>query len=1073
MHRIKQKGISPVIGVILLVSVTVALVALTTIIVFDIGGDVNESSSSTVQTSTGSYGVQVQVTRNENVEEFEVVGPNDRTDTMSGDVGDSLNIGDGAGQYIVKAILSDNNEEVIDTINVEEGSSASEVRTGTEEDTGTVTVNPDIEGAIVQSIEDGFIIDETMTNENGEYTIEYSEDSEIFVNIEGFEHDNLDNPLYAGEIRQISNKENLDFNFDEEKFTTATVNDEISYISQGENNEKSEKIYNVGQLQAMNENLDEDYKLVTDIDASDTENWEQSLFNQTVRVRDIDDDILKTNYAPIDEVFSVTSDGEELNYEINDSDEGIIEIKDDDYNDVSIEYSTTEPINVGFKPIGDNDYFDNDRVEKQFKGNFDGNDHEINNLYINRPDENYVGLIGDWYDNDDANIKNVSITNVNIKGSEYVGGLIGVNYNEGDLSDITVKGYISGDRKVGGLIGETFNQGDDKEILNISSYSDIESTNGRAGGIVGQSTTDISDSYAKGNVVSEEDGSIIGGLVGQNEGQITKSYSTGNIQGDGNIGGLVGTNSGGGVSDSYALGDITGDNHVGGLVGQNTEGIIEKSYAKNDVEGDENVGGLVGWNNGLNNEVRVFESYSIGNVIGNSATHGLVGQSSVDSEISDSYWDKSFTIEQDGFDTSSEELSGAVPLETNEIKGDKSYKFLEGFDFEDTWHITNDNYVILQQNKENENDEIIPINEVPGKEDNPIEITNIEELQEINKNVDSHYELANDIDASETSEWNDGKGFKPIAGAGWEYEFTGSLDGQGYEIQDLTIDRPDEENIGLIGYLGDGKVKNINVNNVDIIGSWAVGGLVGYNVGGTVSDSYATGSVTSRDDAVGGLVGANDFESEVRNSYATSDVTSEDYDTVGGLIGWNGGEVSESYATGSVIGATWVGGLIGENFGEVSKSYATGSVTGDNRVGGLVGDNTDKVSKSYATGSVTGDSKVGGLIGRLGRDSSFSDEDHILRDSYVLEDEELTDENKVIGKIVEGDGDGNVSITHGETDITTAEDEETFEDISITDLNNEFVKTKSGFQDESELEEFDFDETWLITDTFPELQWQE
>jgi len=66
-----------------------------------------------------------------------------------------------------------------------------------------------------------------------------------------------------------------------------------------------------------------------------------------------------------------------------------------------------------------------------------------------------------------------------------------------------------------------------------------------------------------------------------------------------------------------------------------------------------------------------------------------------------------------------------------------------------------------------------------------------------------------------------------------------------------------------------------------------------------------------------------------------------------------------------------------------------------------------------------------------------------------------------------------VSITHGETDITTAEDEETFEDISITDLNNEFVKTKSGFQDESELEEFDFDETWLITDTFPELQWQE
>jgi len=53
------------------------------------------------------------------------------------------------------------------------------VRTETEENSGTVSVNPEIEGAIVQSIEDGFIIDETTIDENSEYTIEYSEDSEI------------------------------------------------------------------------------------------------------------------------------------------------------------------------------------------------------------------------------------------------------------------------------------------------------------------------------------------------------------------------------------------------------------------------------------------------------------------------------------------------------------------------------------------------------------------------------------------------------------------------------------------------------------------------------------------------------------------------------------------------------------------------------------------------------------------------------------------------------------------------------------------------------------------------------
>jgi len=67
----KEKGISPVIGVILLVAVTVALVALATVIVFDIGSDVNEKSSSSVQTSIGSNGVQVL--RNDNVEQFELI----------------------------------------------------------------------------------------------------------------------------------------------------------------------------------------------------------------------------------------------------------------------------------------------------------------------------------------------------------------------------------------------------------------------------------------------------------------------------------------------------------------------------------------------------------------------------------------------------------------------------------------------------------------------------------------------------------------------------------------------------------------------------------------------------------------------------------------------------------------------------------------------------------------------------------------------------------------------------------------------------------------------------------------
>ena len=56
----------------------------------------------------------------------------------------------------------------------------------------------------------------------------------------------------------------------------------------------------------------------------------------------------------------------------------------------------------------------------------------------------------------------------------------------------------------------------------------------------------------------------------------------------------------------------------------------------------------------------------------------------------------------------------------------------------------------------------------------------------------AHYILINDIDASDTSTWNCGAGFKPIGGI-----FNGSFDGRGYNISDLYINRPFTDNVGL------------------------------------------------------------------------------------------------------------------------------------------------------------------------------------------------------------------------------------------------------------------------------------
>ncbi len=72
-----QDAVSPVIGVILLVAVTVALVALATVIVFDIGSDVSDTADATVQLDQVDDGIQATVIRNENVDSFVISGPND------------------------------------------------------------------------------------------------------------------------------------------------------------------------------------------------------------------------------------------------------------------------------------------------------------------------------------------------------------------------------------------------------------------------------------------------------------------------------------------------------------------------------------------------------------------------------------------------------------------------------------------------------------------------------------------------------------------------------------------------------------------------------------------------------------------------------------------------------------------------------------------------------------------------------------------------------------------------------------------------------------------------------------
>jgi hypothetical protein len=263
------------------------------------------------------------------------------------------------------------------------------------------------------------------------------------------------------------------------------------------------------------------------------------------------------------------------------------------------------------------------------------------------------------------------------------------------------------------------------------------------------------------------------------------------------------------------------------------------------------------------------------------------------------------------------------------------------------------------------------------------EIYNCQQLQNMRDNLAGDYVLKDKIDCG-ADPFNIGQGFEPIGYCPvWSdcVGFSGSFDGGGFTISNLYINRPGVDRIGLVALLyTEGTIQNVHLEGVNISGNISVGGLVGHNNGGTISNCSTAGTVTANDltwgDA-GGLVGQNEGG---LIEYSSSSANVSGQRSVGGLIGENdGGEIAFSSASGNVTGSEDVGGLVGKSDQRASLfenliscgCFATGDVSGQTNVGGLIGyiltssqGNTEGIDKCYATGDVsaTGDN-IGGLIG--------------------------------------------------------------------------------------------------------------
>ena len=666
----------------------------------------------------------------------------------------------------------------------------------------------------------------------------------------------------------------------------------------------------------------------------------------------------------------------------------------------------------GFKPVGDN--------SGAFLGTLNGNNYEIQNLAIHGGGM-YLGLFGGTSGAtsaiDDLRITGLTITtpddafigglvaymqdttidNVSISGSinavydlgAAAGGLVGLLWHRGSVlnSRASVEINVVGDATVGGLIGNVVHAADNEEtnIINSHATGNVTAlTSSEAGGLIGNvgSIGLVGPTYivtiegcsATGEVRGN---SNVGGFIGKQDRRnsaagdpsqiaIIESYSTGDVYGVNNVGGFIGhlkayINGDDTIDRCFASGDVvaTGD-YAGGFIGNigysaaGGGARITDAYASGDVTGSNHVGGFVGIATRAGpvpSRLYLTNVYSSGRVtadLGSTNVGGFMGSYVNTLIIADSYWDNESSNQPQAIG------AGAVPAElegktTRYMMTEETFSPEWNFDVPGVWMMAGYPHLQIEWSEN---------------------ISNVYQLQMMALDLYADYVIMNDINASETSQWNWDSGTSSYLGFAPVRSYSGTFEGDSHVISGLTINRPTENNVGLFGSTSNGAIRNIGLINPNVSGYVYVGSLVG-DSDSTIENCFAEGGevngygwlLPTGEGEIGGLVGYT--EKDLSRSHASVSVYGYGNQT-GGLVGGSNGVISESYATGNVINENYyAGGLVGFAYSDVLNSYATGNVSGD-RVGGLCGGNQGTIQYSYSTGDVTSTGtgiEVGGLTG--------------------------------------------------------------------------------------------------------------
>ena len=584
---------------------------------------------------------------------------------------------------------------------------------------------------------------------------------------------------------------------------------------------------------------------------------------------------------------------------------------------------------------------------------FDGNNHTISNLTVKvTQDDSYRGggLFG--YTSEAVHIKNLTLSNPRVSGSENLGSLVGY-MKGGTVTDVTVTGAtVKGGVSVGGMVGYAT-----RTVFSEVAVDAMVTGNSRVGGLIGYT-----------NATLPPGGNRIKGPT------ISKAAVNATVSGGWHsIGGMLGVAENVSVTDSYVTGSVTPTRHhhsySGGMFGRvsYTQNTVTNSYSSVAVGAP-----------GLETTSVVFHSRGSGNGL-----HGHVYSKLFKLKMVNSYWNKDVAR-----NTHPKQLDGNNSGRTLKqlLEGTPSTVGTTAFVgwSTDTWDFGTATQLPMLKNM-GLTRPAMHADDADG--DGLIDIDSTADLAAVQAKLGTvcpsttcnGFELTADLDMT-------GVTHTPIGTLAEPFGFV--FDGNNHTISNLTINTPTKDAVGLFGQVNRrADISDFTLSNVSITGGNKVGAVAGQVLGvigselTKIYDVTVSGGTVSGAGTVGGVVGTSqvvEIKDVTVSGLTVSKTTTGTGKFIGGVVGrpFGGTKVINSVVGVTVSGTRYVGGVFGsgtssedgvadmDGSGTITGTTVTATVSGNN-AGGFTGQARGMdITDSDVTGSVNG-TNSGGMIGLL------------------------------------------------------------------------------------------------------------